>query len=180
MSGVPARPYPAPLQHKKRMNWFLENGPKVSGWNMANMKAYRSYTRTGMPVEVNGERHEVSYWAGSQSLECLVVIPTGAAQFVGHFSSFVRDTSGRRDPAPDQPYFFGRDINGRRALNGGNQKLDFDPFFRDYVWSYESRSLASDRMLGPGRLPYTTERRELSFTQDSEEYAVFSSHVPVK
>jgi hypothetical protein len=36
-------------------------------------------------------------------------------------------------------HIFGRDINGRRALNGGNQKLDFDPFFRDYVWFYEVR-----------------------------------------
>jgi hypothetical protein len=36
-------------------------------------------------------------------------------------------------------HIFGRDIHGRRALNGGNQKLDFDPFFRDYVWFYEVR-----------------------------------------
>jgi hypothetical protein len=36
-------------------------------------------------------------------------------------------------------HIFGRDIDGRRALNGGNQKLDFDPFFRDYVWFYEVR-----------------------------------------
>lgn len=36
-------------------------------------------------------------------------------------------------------HIFGRDIHGRRALNGGNQKLDFDPYFRDYVWFYEVR-----------------------------------------
>lgn len=36
-------------------------------------------------------------------------------------------------------HIFGRDIDGRRALNGGNQKLDFDPYFRDYVWFYEVR-----------------------------------------
>jgi hypothetical protein len=36
-------------------------------------------------------------------------------------------------------HIFGRDIHGRRALNGGNQKLDFDPFFRDYVWFFEVR-----------------------------------------
>jgi hypothetical protein len=36
-------------------------------------------------------------------------------------------------------HIFGRDVHGRRALNGGNQKLDFDPFFRDYVWFYEVR-----------------------------------------
>lgn len=36
-------------------------------------------------------------------------------------------------------HIFGRDVNGRRASNGGNQKLDFDPNFRDYVWFYEVR-----------------------------------------
>src|SRR5882762_855838 len=35
-------------------------------------------------------------------------------------------------------HIFGRDAHGRRALNGGNQRLDFDPHFRDYVWFYEA------------------------------------------
>jgi hypothetical protein len=34
-------------------------------------------------------------------------------------------------------HIFGRDMEGRRATNGGNSKLDFDPHFRDYVWFYE-------------------------------------------
>jgi len=34
-------------------------------------------------------------------------------------------------------HIFGRDIDGRRATNGGNPKLDHDPHFRDYVWFYE-------------------------------------------
>ena len=34
-------------------------------------------------------------------------------------------------------HIFGRDMHGRRATNGGNVKLDFDPHFRDYVWFYE-------------------------------------------
>jgi hypothetical protein len=34
-------------------------------------------------------------------------------------------------------HIFGRDVDGRRATNGGNHKLDFDPHFRDYVWFYE-------------------------------------------
>ena len=38
-------------------------------------------------------------------------------------------------------HIFGRDVHGRRALNGGNQKLDFDPFFRDYVWFFEVRTI---------------------------------------
>lgn len=34
-------------------------------------------------------------------------------------------------------HIFGRDVEGRRATNGGNPKLDYDPHFRDYVWFYE-------------------------------------------
>lgn len=38
-------------------------------------------------------------------------------------------------------HIFGRDMEGRRATNGGNPKLDHDPHFRDYVWFYEVRYL---------------------------------------
>jgi len=34
-------------------------------------------------------------------------------------------------------HIFGRDVEGRRATNGGNPRLDYDPHFRDYVWFYE-------------------------------------------
>ena len=34
-------------------------------------------------------------------------------------------------------HIFGRDMEGKRAANGGNPKLDHDPNFRDYVWFYE-------------------------------------------
>ena len=34
-------------------------------------------------------------------------------------------------------HIFGRDMEGKRATNGGNPKLDHDPNFRDYVWFYE-------------------------------------------
>jgi len=34
-------------------------------------------------------------------------------------------------------HIFGRDIDGRRSTNGGNDVLDRDPHFRDYVWFYE-------------------------------------------
>lgn len=36
-------------------------------------------------------------------------------------------------------HIFGRDVEGRRATNGGNPRLDYDPHFRDYVWFYEVR-----------------------------------------
>ena len=34
-------------------------------------------------------------------------------------------------------HIFGRDMEGKRAANGGNPKLDHDAHFRDYVWFYE-------------------------------------------
>jgi len=34
-------------------------------------------------------------------------------------------------------HIFGRDMEGRRATNGGNPKLDRDPHFRDYVLFHE-------------------------------------------
>lgn len=34
-------------------------------------------------------------------------------------------------------HLFGRDVEGRRATNGGSTKLDYDPHFRDYVWFHE-------------------------------------------
>lgn len=38
-------------------------------------------------------------------------------------------------------HIFGRDVEGRRATNGGNPRLDYDPHFRDYIWFYEVRNL---------------------------------------
>ncbi|KAH8995603.1 Six-hairpin glycosidase-like protein [Lactarius akahatsu] len=188
---------------KKRMNWFLENRPEVSGRNMANMKArgrgerfllalaskdrlisilekmldeseffsehgIRSLSKLHKDcpwgMEVNGERHEVGYWPGEsksgmfggnsnwrgpiwlavnflliESLqrfhqyygdELQVECPTGSGDYMNLLQ--VAEEIQHRII-----HIFGRDINGRRALNGGNQKLDFDPFFRDYVWFYE-------------------------------------------
>ena len=45
-------------------------------------------------------------------------------------------------------HIFGRDMEGRRATNGGNSKLDYDPHFRDYVWFYEVRQSAHHDSIG--------------------------------
>lgn len=45
-------------------------------------------------------------------------------------------------------HIFGRDMEGRRATNGGNPKLDHDPHFRDYVWFYEFFHADNGRGLG--------------------------------
>lgn len=34
-------------------------------------------------------------------------------------------------------HLFSRDVEGRRATNGGNTKMDLDPQFRDYVLFHE-------------------------------------------
>ncbi|KAH9041258.1 hypothetical protein EDB85DRAFT_2286250 [Lactarius pseudohatsudake] len=161
---------------KKRMNWFLENGPEVSGRNMANMflvvveSASCSHSSKDRLISILEKMLDESEFfsdtafdpievtqglawkltvkdtksvigPGSPSLECLVVIPTGAAQFRAIRDSIDTTAMNFRWPkrsSTGSSIFFGRDINGRRALNGGNQKLNFDPF-RDYVWFYEVR-----------------------------------------
>ncbi|EIW83007.1 glycoside hydrolase family 63 protein [Coniophora puteana RWD-64-598 SS2] len=45
-------------------------------------------------------------------------------------------------------HIFGRDMEGRRATNGGDTKLDSDPHFRDYVWFHEFFHGDSGRGLG--------------------------------
>lgn len=44
-------------------------------------------------------------------------------------------------------HIFGRDVEGRRATNGGNEKLDRDPHFRDYLHFYEVRRLPMTYLL---------------------------------
>jgi len=39
-------------------------------------------------------------------------------------------------------HIFGRDLEGKRATNGGIPRLDKDPHFRDYVHFHEVRKLA--------------------------------------
>ena len=135
-------------------------------------------------MEVNGQRHEVSYWPGESKSGmfggnsnwrgpiCTLsnpVLParglltpvTGLAvnflliESLQRFHQYYGDELEVECPTGSGDYMnllqvaeeiqhriihiFGRDIHGRRALNGGNQKLDFDPHFRDYVWFYEVR-----------------------------------------
>lgn len=45
-------------------------------------------------------------------------------------------------------HIFARDERGRRAVNGGNDKFDKDPHFRDYVHFYEFMDGDTGRGLG--------------------------------
>jgi len=188
---------------KKRMDWFLENRPEVSGRNMANMKArgrgerfllalaskerlvsilekmldeseffsehgIRSLSKLHKDhpwgMEVNGQRHEVGYWPGESKSGMFggnsnwrgpiwLAVNFLLIESIQRFYQYYGDELQVECPTGSGDYMnllqiaeeiqhriihiFGRDIHGRRALNGGNQKLDFDPFFRDYVWFFE-------------------------------------------
>ncbi|KAF8514245.1 Six-hairpin glycosidase-like protein [Hysterangium stoloniferum] len=118
-------------------------------------------------ISVNGESYEVAYWPGDshsgmfggnsnwrgpiwlavnfliiESLQrfhqyygddlqaCLVECPTGSGDYM-NLANVAEEIQHRII------HIFGRDPSGRRATNGGNMKLDFDPHFRDYVHFYE-------------------------------------------
>ncbi|KAJ8592711.1 hypothetical protein M405DRAFT_732751 [Rhizopogon salebrosus TDB-379] len=185
---------------KKRMEWFIDNRPEISGRNMANMKAggrgerrllaladkerlvrilekmldeneflsehgIRSLSKLHKEkpwgMHVNGQWHEVGYWPGDshsgmfggnsnwrglavnflliESLqrfyqyygdELQVECPTGSGEYM-NLVEVAEEIQHRII------HIFGRDVEGKRATNGGNVKLDEDPHFRDYVCFYE-------------------------------------------
>ncbi|KZT43655.1 hypothetical protein SISSUDRAFT_1040134 [Sistotremastrum suecicum HHB10207 ss-3] len=115
-------------------------------------------------MDVNGQRYEVGYWPGDsrsgmfggnsnwrgpiwlavnflliESLQRFhqyygsdlqVECPTGSGDFM--------DLAGVAEEIQHRVmHIFGRDLEGRRATNGGNVKLDSDPHFRDYVLFHE-------------------------------------------
>ncbi|KIY50404.1 hypothetical protein FISHEDRAFT_39502 [Fistulina hepatica ATCC 64428] len=115
-------------------------------------------------MDVHGERYEVSYWPGDslsgmfggnsnwrgpiwlatnflliESLQRFyqyygddlqVECPTGSGEYM-NLASVAEEIQHRII------HIFGRDVEGRRAANGGNDKFDTDVHFRDYVWFYE-------------------------------------------
>ncbi|KAG1896677.1 Six-hairpin glycosidase-like protein [Suillus fuscotomentosus] len=188
---------------KKRMEWFLDNRPEISGRNMANMRAggrgerrllalaskerlvrilekmldedeffseygIRSLSKLHKEkpwgMQVNGDWHEVGYWPGEshsgmfggnsnwrgpiwlavnflliESLqrfyqyygdELQVECPTGSGDYM-NLVEVAEEIQHRII------HIFGRDVEGKRATNGGNVRLDQDPHFRDYVSFYE-------------------------------------------
>ncbi|KIJ18854.1 hypothetical protein PAXINDRAFT_166809 [Paxillus involutus ATCC 200175] len=126
-------------------------------------------------MHVHGQWHEVGYWPGDshsgmfggnsnwrgpiwlavnflliESLqrfyqyygdELQVECPTGSGEYM-NLVEVAEEIQHRII------HIFGRDIEGRRATNGGNPKLDGDPHFRDYVWFYEFFHADNGRGLG--------------------------------
>jgi len=115
-------------------------------------------------MDVNGQRYEIDYWPGDsksgmfggnsnwrgpiwlavnflliESLqrfyqyygdELLVECPTGSGDYM-NLAGVAEEIQHRII------HIFGRDMEGRRAFNGGNEKLDKDPHFRDLVQFHE-------------------------------------------
>ncbi|KAH7875369.1 glycoside hydrolase family 63 protein [Lentinula edodes] len=126
-------------------------------------------------MDVHGQRYEVNYWPGDsksgmfggnsnwrgpiwlatnflliESLqrfyqyygdELQVECPTGSGDYM-NLVAVAEEIQHRII------HIFGRDMQGRRATNGGNPKLDHDPHFRDYVWFYEFFHADDGRGLG--------------------------------
>ncbi|SJK97239.1 related to glucosidase I [Armillaria ostoyae] len=126
-------------------------------------------------MDVNGQRYEVNYWPGDslsgmfggnsnwrgpiwlatnflliESLQRFyqyygddlqVECPTGSGDYM-NLAGVAEEIQHRII------HIFGRDMQGRRATNGGNPKLDHDPHFRDYVWFYEFFHADSGKGLG--------------------------------
>ncbi|KAG8925776.1 hypothetical protein FRC01_009728 [Tulasnella sp. 417] len=66
------------------------------------------------------------YYGSELQVEC----PTGSGDFMD-LGKVAEEVQHRII------HIFGRDMEGCRATNGGNVKLDRDPHFRDYVWFHE-------------------------------------------
>ncbi|KAL5523625.1 hypothetical protein ACEPAG_7798 [Sanghuangporus baumii] len=126
-------------------------------------------------MDVHGQRYEVNYWPGDshsgmfggnsnwrgpiwlatnflliESLQRFhqyygndlqVECPTGSGDYM-NLADVAEEIQHRII------HIFGRDIEGKRATNGGNTKFDLDPHFRDYLQFYEFFHADDGRGLG--------------------------------
>ncbi|KFY16602.1 hypothetical protein V492_01224 [Pseudogymnoascus sp. VKM F-4246] len=77
------------------------------------------------------------FYGPSLQVEC----PTGSGEFMhlGHVSEEIQHRL---------QHLFARGDDGRRAINDGNDKLDYDPYWKDHLWFYEFFDGDSGRGLG--------------------------------
>ncbi|KFX93981.1 hypothetical protein O988_06539 [Pseudogymnoascus sp. VKM F-3808] len=77
------------------------------------------------------------FYGPSLQVEC----PTGSGEFMhlGHVSEEIQHRL---------QHLFARGDDGRRAINDGDDKLDFDPYWKDNLWFYEFFDGDSGRGLG--------------------------------
>lgn len=87
----------------------------------------------GLPVNfllIESLQRFYQYYGDDLQVEC----PTGSGEYM-NLVEVAEEIQHRII------HIFGRDIEGRRATNGGHPKLDSDPHFRDYVWFYEVKNV---------------------------------------
>ncbi|KAI9681404.1 MAG: hypothetical protein M1817_002687 [Caeruleum heppii] len=78
-----------------------------------------------------------TFYGQSFQIEC----PTGSGDFM-HLGHVAEEIQHRLQ------HLFVRGDDGRRAANGGNDMLDFDPHWRDYMWFHEFFDADSGQGLG--------------------------------
>ncbi|WVO15911.1 hypothetical protein L204_103576 [Cryptococcus depauperatus] len=188
---------------KKRMDWFIENRPDISGRNVANMKAAGRGDRkllalaskerlvrilermldekeflseygirsmslyhhdNPFSMNVNGEEFGVGYWPGDSRSGMFggnsnwrgpiwLAVNFLLIESLQRFHQYYGDTLTVECPTGSGDHMslagcaeeiqhrlihiFSRDEHGRRAVNGGNPKLNRDPHFKDYVHFFE-------------------------------------------
>lgn len=77
------------------------------------------------------------YYGNTFQVEC----PTGSGDYM-HLGHVAEELQHRLQ------HLMARGDNGRRAINDGNDMLDFDPHWKDYLWFYEFFDGDSGRGLG--------------------------------
>jgi hypothetical protein len=77
------------------------------------------------------------FYGDSLKVEC----PTGSGNEM-HLGKVAEEIQHRLT------HLFNRDEDGRRPINGGNEMLDFDPHWKNYIWFYEFFDGDSGRGLG--------------------------------
>ncbi|KAF5325978.1 hypothetical protein D9611_000442 [Ephemerocybe angulata] len=115
-------------------------------------------------MDVHGQRYEVGYWPGDSKsgmfggnsnwrgpiwLATNFLLIESLQRFYQYYgddlqvecptgSGYYMNLAGVAEEVQHRIiHIFGRDHEGRRATNGGESKLDYDPHFRDYVHFYE-------------------------------------------
>ena len=77
------------------------------------------------------------FYGKSLQIEC----PTGSGEYM-HLGHVAEELQHRLQ------HLFARGDDGKRAVNNGNDMLDFDPHWKDYLWFYEYFDGDSGRGLG--------------------------------
>lgn len=77
------------------------------------------------------------FYGNSLQIEC----PTGSGDYM-HLGHVAEEIQHRLQ------HLFVQDSDGRRAVNDGNDRLDFDPHWKDYLWFYEFFDSDTGRGLG--------------------------------